>query len=687
MRVYYQLMLITIASLLASQVRAEVVALQIVKREPFAAGQAFGDVGPYEQITAIARFAIDPKDQANRIIVDLDLAPRNADGNVEFAADVVILAPKDLSKGNGAIFYDVNNRGNKLALGMFNRPPGGPGPDAKNPAGDGFLMKRGYTVVWSGWIGELLPGDGRLLLQAPQAYEKGKLVRGPVRYEMSSDTRVKSISLARRPNHGSYPPTEKGEANGILTRRKLVDDPREVVPRDQWKLLRMPLVQVKDREPGTLPEVRLEVDGGFEPGDLYELVCEAEGSLVQGIGFASVRDLISFLRHNDSAQNPLCAAGKPAINRALAFGVSQSGRFLRTLLYLGFNEDTRGRIVFEGLMPHVAGGGLGFFNHRFAQPNRHNGQHEDHSYPADMFPFTYGPSTDPFLKKTDSILSRYGQSQVQPKIMHTQSAAEYWHRAGSLVHTDPLGKSDADIPANVRIYSFGGTQHGPAGFPPSRGISDNYMNFGDYRPLLRGLLVALDDWVREGNAPPASVYPRLSERTLVAWTQEATGFPKIGGVRFPTTIQQPSFYNYGPMFASRGIVSIEPPKKIDDYRVLVPRGDADGNDLGMLQPPEVAVPLGTYTGWNLRRKEAGADGMLTNLQGSFIPFSFDANVKDPRPTVGNRYADVKAYCRQLDDACERLIKGRYLLAEDRPRYGAYGAAIWDSVASKASGGR
>src|SRR5439155_3030557 len=259
--------------------------------------------------------------------------------------------------------------------------------------------------------------------------------------------------------------------------------------------------------------------------------------------------------------NPLqTSAGKPAMNRAFAFGVSQSGRFLRHLLYQGFNEDTQGRMVFDGLIPHVAGGGLGFFNHRFAQPNRHNGQHEDHLYPADLFPFTYGLATDPFTKKTDSILGRYAKSKAQPKVMHTQSAAEYWHRAGSLVHTDPLATKDAEIPDNVRIYSFGGTQHGPAAFPPAKGNSDNYTNFADYRPFLRGLLIALDDWVVNDKAPPPSVVPNIFDGTLVDWTAKATRFPKIPGVRFPTVIQQPSLNDYGPLFASKRIITIEPPK-------------------------------------------------------------------------------------------------------------------------------
>ena len=659
---------ILIAFTIAGKADAEVVELKILKREPFAGGKPFGDVGPYEQITALARFAIDPKDARNRVIVDLDLAPKNADGKVEFTADVVILAPKDPAKGNGAIFYDVNNRGNKLALGMFNRPPGGPGPEAKNPAGDGFLMRKGYTVVWSGWIGELLPGDGRLLLQSRRNRARtGGLVKGIVRQETSADSKVKSMPLSRRPNHGSYPPTRDGEVKAVLTKRMHEKDERTIVQREKWKLTRLPLREVKDSVPGTLPEIRLELDGGFEPGVLYELVYEGEGSLVQGVGLASVRDLISFLRHDASDKNPLRTdAGKPAINRALCFGVSQSGRFQRHLLHEGFNEDTQGRIVFDGLIPHVAGGGLGFFNHRFAQPNRHNGSHEDHLYPADVFPFTYGPSTDPFTKKTDSILGRYAKSKVQPKVMHTQSAAEYWHRAGSLVHTDPLGTKDAEIPDNVRIYSFGGTQHGPAAFPPGKGISDNYANFADYRPFLRAPRHRPRQLGPRRQGPARSIYPQdRRQHPRRAERIKAVGFPAIPGVRFPTVIQQPSLNDYGPLFATKRIITIEPPKVKSDYKVLVPKGDSDGNDLGMLLPPEVATPLGTFTGWNLRRKEVGADGALTNLQGSFIPFPIAEKTADPRPTVQKRYANVKIYRGDLDDACGRLIQSGYLLAEDR----------------------
>jgi Alpha/beta hydrolase domain len=658
----------------AGEARAALVSLRILHREPFAGGKSFGDTGPYEKIVGIARFAVDPAHARNRLIVDLDRAPRNRDGKVEFEVDVCILKPKNPAKGNGAVFYDVNNRGNKLALRFFNNAPGGNDPKTERDAGDGFLFRRGYTVVWCGWIGELLPGGGRMLLQAPIATDDGKPIRGPVRYEMVADGPTEAMPLSRRPAHGSYPPTKKGEANGILTWRMRETDTRIAIPRGQWSLERLPVPEVKEGVPGTLGQIRLRLVGGFRPGYIYELVCEAEGPIVQGLGLAAVRDLVSFLHHDTRKDNPLLLpGGKSAIKRAFAFGVSQSGRFLRHFLYQGFNIDETGRMVFDGLMPHVAGGGLGFFNHRFAQPTRHNGQHEDHLYPADVFPFTYGETTDPFSKRTDSILHRLAAEgpKLLPKVMHTQSAAEYWHRSGSLVHTDPLGKKDVEIPENVRIYAFGGTQHGPASHPPGRGMADNLNNPGDYRPFLRALLDALEKWAREGTEPPPSVYPRIAAGTLVPWDQKHTGFPSLPGVRYPEVIQRPQALDLGPQFRSQGIISIEPPRILGNYVVLVPRSGQDGNDLGTLLVPDVGVPLATYTGWNLRRRDVGAEAMLASLLGSYIPFAKTRQERmktgDPRPSIEERYQNFGTYSRRYSDYCKGLEKGHYLLHEDSER--------------------
>ena len=588
---------------------------------------------------------------------------------MEFESDVYILAPKDPTKGNGALFYDVNNRGNKLALGMFNKVHG-----VSGEAGNGFLMRRGYTIVWCGWIGELQPGNDRLLLRAPTATNNGKPIRGLVRYEMVADKRVSSMPLARRDNHGSYPPTKRGAVEGVLSKREHEKDQRVVVSRDQWKLERLPVPPVKKGVSGTLGQVRLHLKDGLEPGYLYELICEAEGPIVQGVGFAAVRDLVSFLRHDTTPGNPIIGKlGKPVFNRAHGFGVSQSGRFLREFLYFGFNADEKGRIVFDGLMPHVAGGGLGHFNHRFAQPTRHNGQHEEHLYPSDRFPFTYGDSFDPFFKRADGILKRLQAKSPKalPRIMHTQSAAEYWHRSGSLVHTDPPGLRDVKIPENVRIYAFGGTQHGPAADPPPRGIGENLANPADYRPQLRALLDALDAWVRDGKEPPPSVYPRLDKETLVEFHQGATGFPYIPGVHYPQKIQQPSAQDNGKEFFTQGRLTVLPPQILGDYVVLVPKCDDDGNDLGTLLPVEVMVPLATYTGWNLRRPDVGAAGALVSLTGSYIPFVSTKKerlkIRDPRLSLEERYGSYEMYHKRFATACADLVQRRYLLPEDAQR--------------------
>lgn len=657
--------------LFAPSARAELIGLEVLKREPFAGGKAFGDVGPYEKIIGIARFALDPGHKRNTGIVDLDKAPRNKDGKVEFEADVCILAPKDLARGNSAILYDVNNRGNKLAIGMFNSGGGGNDPGE----GNGFLFRKGYTIVWSGWSGELLPGGGRLLLKPPVAGTADKPAFGKVRFEMVTDSPADTLPLSRREGHGSYAPTAFGEKNGELTWRMREADMRVKIPREQWSLVRVPLPKVEQGVQGTLGQIRLKLAGGFRPGYIYELIYVAKDPIVQGTGFAGVRDLVSFLRHDSTKTNPLLLKGKPAIKWTYGFGVSQSGRFLRHFLYEGFNADEKDRKVFDGLMPHVAGGGLGSFNHRFAQPTRHNGQHEEHLFPGDMFPFTYGQSVDPYSKRKDGILNRLAaeDAKLVPLVMHTQSAAEYWHRSGSLVHTDPLGEKDVEMPDDVRIYAFGGTQHGPVAFPPSRGIADNLLNPGDYRPFLRALLDALDIWARTERVPPKSLYPRFEDRSLVPWQQKHTGFPSLPGVRYPEVIQQPQALDYGGNFRSHGAISVEPPDPIGPYHVRVPKSDADGNDLGCLLPPEVAVPLATYTGWNLRGRDAGAEGMLVSLAGSYIPFPRTAEERkasgDPRRSLEERYGNFDKYRALFKAECERLQKKRYLLDEDVARLG------------------
>ncbi len=661
---------VVIGSLLACAAQsavAEVVRFEILERKPFADGKSFGDAGPYERIVGRVHYAIDPKQRQNRAVVDIDLAPKSADGKIHFFGDLFILTPKDPSRGRGLALYDVNNRGNKLALRFFNYGPGSNDPSSAADAGDGFLMRNGITVVWSGWDGELLPGNHRLRLSVPIATDGDRPITGPVRCEIvpSGSTKRTVINWA---NHGSYRPTKRGIETATLTHRERPAETRVPIPRDKWTLH---VTDVESDSPTQLPMVELEMPAGLQKGHIYELIYEGQGSMVHGVCFTGLRDLMSAFKHGTGRDNPLLNDGKPTIQRAIGFGVSQSGRFLREFLYSGFNEDEQRRQVFDGLIPHVSGGGLGSFNYRFAQPTRHVAQHDHHDYPADRFPFTYETQTDPLSKQTDGILRRAVATKTAPYVMHTQSAAEYWTRSGSLAHTDPLGRRDAKIPGNVRVYLFGGTQHGPSGFPPSRGDGHNLANPGDYKPFLRSLLLKLDGWSRDGTAAPPSVYPTIAAGTLVDWRQESTGFPKIPGVRYPEVIQQPALLDFGPRWQTERIPDLQPPKQLGDYRVLVPKCGADGNEVGCLSPAEVAVPVATYTGWNSCRADAGVENELVSLRGSYLPLPISKadrdKTGDPRRSLEERYGSLAAYMKQLSQVCNELHSNGYLLEEDVAR--------------------
>lgn len=646
---------------------AGVVRFEIDSREVVADGQSFGDAGPYQRITGRIHYAIDPKLPQNQTIVDLQYAPRNADGLVEFVSDLDMLAPKDLSKANGAVLYDVNNRGNKMAMSFLCYGSGNRNePKTAREMGDGFLLRHGFVVVWSGWNGELLPGNNRLRLRPPKAIADPPL-RGPVCCEVvvEEDCQRADVNWG---NHGSYRPVAEDLAKATLTVRERARDPKILIPRDEWRLH---VTDVESDSPAQLPRVELEVDGGLKRGLIYELIYQAQDPIVHGVCFASVRDLIAAFKHGEGEGNPLMHDGKPAVNRAHGFGVSQSGRFLRELLYSGFNEDEKGRKVFEGLIPHVAGAGFGSFNHRFAQPTRYSSQHDHAYYPTDRFPFAYGPTTDPLTGKKDSVLQRAVQSNTVPYVLHTQASAEYWTRGGSLVHTDPLGRVDVEIPDNVRIYYLGGTQHGPSAYPPRRAAGKYLSNPGDYKPLLRGLLLALDKWVTTGEPVPPSVYPRIDKGTLVDLRQAAKMFPAIPGVEYPSIIRYPELLDFGPRWETEQIMDQQPPRVIAAYPALVAKTGPDGNELDCLLPPEVIVPVATYTGWNLRSKEAGGENEIVSMTGAFLPFPKSEEEKaktgDPRPSVQGKYGTLDGYIKEFTEACETLRRQGYLLQEDAER--------------------
>jgi len=651
------------AALWCSNAVAEVERFEIMTREPFANGAEFGDVGAYERIVGKVHFTIDPTASQNKSVVDLQFAKPDADGLVRYSADLFILAPVDTARSNGAAIYDVNNRGRKRLLKYFNYANGINDPKTPEDAGDGFLFRHGFTIVWSGWDGELIPGDNLMQLHAPVARRDDGSIKGLVRCEFEPGAVTRSN--AQRANHGGYFPSQSNANRAALTKRPTARGERVLVPADQWQLH---VTEQTSENQGQLPLVEVEMKDGFEDGQIYELIYEAKDPIVHGLCFTSVRDLMSAIKFGDGLDNPLTVDGRPFIQRALGWGISQSGRFLRELVYWGLNQDEQGRQAFDAVMPHVSGGGLGSFNQRFAQPTRFSTQRHQHDYPIDRFPFSYSMQRDPYSGWKTSLTTASDRTNTTPLIMHTQSTAEYWTRAGSLPHTDPMGVRDARVPKSVRFYTFGGTQHGPSNYPPTHGKGQALANPGDYVVFLRVLMLHMDNWVK-GVKPPPSVYPMIKDGTLVTWDQASTGFPDLAGIRYAKKIHTPAYYDFGPKFLSHGIVEYQPPSTWGDYVVLVPVCDEDGNELGCLSPPEVMVPIATYTGWNMYAEDSASPDSLVGLTGSYIPFPVATADKgeDPRQSLQQRYGSLQHYLEKLSAACDRLVDDGYLLEEDAKR--------------------
>ena len=631
---------------MTSAAAAEVVRLEITSRVPFGAAVE-SKVGAYERLRGRAVYALDPEAAANRGIVDLDLAIRDERGRVQFYGDIEIIAPVDRALARPTVLYVVNNRGRRTW------------------GGEPFFLQRGYVTVSSGWIAQVPVTPNLLRLEAPVAIDPDDAVPvlGTVRAELSTDTAADRLPVGDR-NQLAFEPLIVGLPAATLTRRLREQDPREPVPRDRWRLG----ARYDGLDEGSgLVELGMTLAGGFEPGVIYELIYEARGSVVQGAGFAAIRDLVSFLKHDRSAMNPLRRPdGAPLAARVIGQGRSQSGRALRTFLYEGFNADERGRQVFDGVMPTVAGAGRGFFNHRFASPTRTATQHLGHLYPVDLFPFTYGDETDPFSGRTDGLLRRARATGTVPRVMHLDTSSEYWHRSGSLVVTDPGGERDSLLPPEVRVYVVGGAQHRPALASSDRGQLP--ANPNDYAPIREALFLALDRWLTAGVEPPPSVHPRIADGTLAPWAESAAGWRALPGVSYPTVIQQPERVDYGERFESLRRIDLHPPRRTGKrYGVRVPALDADNNERGVLRLPRIAAPVATYTGWNLRNPAIGAPTELLDLQGGRIPLPVTPEERertgDPRRAVTERYADFAEYRARYLAAAEPLVAGGYLLPE------------------------
>ena len=383
------------------------ITLETAERVAFAGGASFGEVGPYERLAGKIRLAVDPKAPQNRVIVDLDKAPKGPDGLVECVADYTILKPVDLARGNRRLFYDWGNRGNIRCLQFFNDAPAGNAPRDLAHAGNGFLFRRGYTVAWVAWEGDLLPGDGRFVLETPVATENGKPITGRVRVEYVLDEPAKSMPISGRASTRCFPTVSLDTSKASLTVRPYPGEPRVQIDPSRWQFARLEGgagLDGQGGETGVAPsDQHIYYPDGFQPGLIYELVYTARDPRVHGLGHAMVRDAIAFLRNDASDKNPL----KGGIDKAYCWGRSQTGRAIRDYIYLGFNDDGQGRKVFDGVLPHVAGAGKQWFNHRFSLPVVPAGQQqEDHDNIADRFPFSYASSTDHNTGKVDAILTR-----------------------------------------------------------------------------------------------------------------------------------------------------------------------------------------------------------------------------------------------------------------------------------------
>jgi len=630
-------------------------------------GLSFGASGRYEKLAGRFFGEVDPADPLNALIADIGLAPRNARGMVEYSGNFLIIRPVDASKGNHRLLFEINNRGNVLSFGLLNDAARNSNdPSTAADAGNGFMMRRGYTLVWGAWdaVSGARPdvGGGPFLLDAPVALNPdGSTIVGPSLEEFAVDDDSTSVEPL------TYLAASLDTGNAVLTFRARVDDEPIPVPANQWRY------DADGASISLMPE-----GTKFKPGMLYELVYPAKNPKVAGLGFAATRDLAAFLRYADAddAGHPNPLAG--AVRQVYTTCVSQPCRFMRDFVALGFNQDAGAPLdegghrlrhkVVDGVLNWVGGASGVFLNYRFAQPFRTHRQHIARWYPEFQFPFAYQTTTDSVTGRTDGLLRRCSASDTCPKIIEADSDNEYWAKDGALAHIDTKGRDLPDA-KDVRIYLIAGRPHGD-GVPVSGpGICQEPRNPLVGNPAMRALLAVLDAWAAEGVEPPDSMAPRARDGTLVGPAQQEVGFPQIPGVRYTGRMHEGDLMDFGPE-ASEGILTVLPPHRLGSpYPALVPKTDADGNTLTGVRLPDIAAPVATYTGWNLRKDppDEGCDG-----SGMVIPFARTKAERmesgDPRLSLEERYPDHGSYVRSLSASAHDLERRRLLLDEDAERY-------------------
>jgi Alpha/beta hydrolase domain len=650
----------------APSVDARVTRVEIASRADVLNGAAFGVTGAYERLTGRVYFSASVANPHNSGIVDLKNAVNLKRGEVDFSADFVALRPKDPHKNNGSMLLENPNRGHSRILSVVD----GGDWDAASNAGDGWLLRHGFTYVSLGWQWDAA-GDDALRLYAPIAKENGKTITGLLRGDLMPSKPISEIPLGHLilGNIGGteYPVANPDDQRNVLTVRDYRDAPRTVIPRSEW--------QFAHAVDGKLtPSNRhIHLNGNFQPGKIYEYVYVVADPIVAGLAFAAVRDFASYAKHASDSITP--------VERVYAEGISQNGRFLRNFLYQGFNADEDGKIALDGVLAHVAGAGRGDFNYRFAQPSRDAQPTSSVFFPTDIFPFTDQPEKDPLTGESGGLLGRAMAEKVVPKIFFSNTSYEYWGRACALIHSSAEGKQDVPISDNARIYHFTGEQHFPGPWPPAKGDGD-LLGQEPESPLAiryfwRAMIANMDAWVRSQTLPPPSSYPKIADGTLVALSDYA--FPLIPHVNKPHEANSGTRLDFGPNWRD-GVLSIQPPKVGEPFPVLVPQVDADGNERDGVKLPEITVPLATYASWNLRDPSIGAPDQRVSFEASYIPFPKTAAERrasgDPRRSIAERYSSREDYLTRYSKAVDDLVKQRWILPEDRDAVLARGEQEW-----------
>jgi hypothetical protein len=654
--------------------RAEVTGVEVLERSAFASGMRFGAAGSYEKIRGIARFSLDPNAAGNQRIVDLKLAPRDASGRVTFESSFILLRP--VKARNSTLLYDVNNRGSIAILGQVNgTSPANNAPATVADAGDGFLMRHGFTLLFSAWTWDVAPqapGVKPFVFVPPVAHESdGSAITGLVENEFIVNA-PKDITTYAGMRGLTYEPATPNDPAATLTARSRPSDRRIPVDRTHWHF-------VAPEQPGGPGRVQL--DGGFQPGTLYELIYTAKDPYVTGAGLAGIRDLLAYFRDHSFE-------GAPAPRKVLIFGISQSARVIGRMLHDGLNVDETGRLAFDGAYMEVPGaGGSAGFNSRFVQPTRHPSFLEERDYPADVFPFTSVASRDSVTGTTGSILDRARDAPGHvPNLMIANTSTEFWNRDASLIATTPDGIADVAPAENVRIYAFTGAQH-YVGRSRTRAPYMNCVSTTDHYLAMRALIVALDRWTTAAAPPPSSAYPSLRAGTLVSVDAYRAAFPRNIGLSPPEENLREPRLDFGPRFASEGIADHIPPLQGPAFETRVPAADADGNDRGGVRLIELQVPLGTHTGWNQRAPETGFPWATARFDGSFVAFARNEAERraagDPRSSIESRYPTRNAFVVKVRAAAKRQVATGFLLSEDVERAVSENVALYDRIMTHA----